>query len=137
VSVTVYRELRRVRESLESWAPAEVEAARAAADAGDWAEYVYAQGGPLVKRVDQLLRLVYDVRTEVIGSGDKEKTVERFGRYGDTLRRLIGIGLRRMLAGYRAEFCEQYCLTTREKEWEIRSVWSLAQRSCAPLDLCQ
>lgn len=46
-SVTVWRELRRVREAAES--PA-LERARFAADAGDWQAYTLAQGGPIAPR---------------------------------------------------------------------------------------
>jgi hypothetical protein len=109
ISVTVYRELRRIAGSLDTWEPAEVEAARAAADAGDWAAYVGAMGGPLADRASQLLGVV------------REWQKEKLGRYGDEIYRVVGVGLRRVLEGYRAEFCMNYKIETREKVWRIQS----------------
>lgn len=56
--VGVWRELRRMRETSPDCAP-EVEAQRAAADAGNWRRYVELQGGPVVRRVDLPLRVAY------------------------------------------------------------------------------
>lgn len=53
--VTVWRELRRM-DWEESGA---LEAARAAADRGDWSAFVVAMGGPLVKRADLPVRPAY------------------------------------------------------------------------------
>lgn len=52
-SVTVWRELRRVREKVEGV----LENARAAADAGEWAEYVKAMGGPERGRIGAPIQL--------------------------------------------------------------------------------
>jgi hypothetical protein len=105
VSVTVYRELRRLTDPL-TWEPAEVEAARLAADAGDWAKFVEIMGGGFVERAAQLLRPLY---------ADKDKP----GRYGEAIKRLAGLALGRALQGYAPTFCAQWTLETREKIWRI------------------
>lgn len=105
VSVTVYRELRRLTDPL-TWEPEEVEAARVAADAGDWARFVEIMGGGFVQRAAQLLRPLY---------ADKDKP----GRYGEAIKRLAGLALGRMLQGYTPQFCVAWNLETREQVWRI------------------
>lgn len=111
VSVTVYRELRRIQESF-ALEPEEVQACIAAADAGDWAAFTAAMGGAWIKREEQLLRPAY-------------KELEKLGKYGEEVKRLIGVALRRVLAGYKIEFLLNYQLITREKTWEIKPAWEV------------
>jgi len=61
--VTVYRELRRLadREAAHGLS-VEFAAVHDAADAGDWAAYVNAQGGPFVRRDDLQVRTLYEPR---------------------------------------------------------------------------
>lgn len=105
VSVTVYRELRRIKESM-ALEPEEVQEAHAAADDGDWARFLKVMGGVFVNRLDQLLKPVYEI-------------CEKIGRYGEEIKRLSGLGLRRLLAGYVREFIDKYYLKTRLKNWTV------------------
>lgn len=75
--VTVYRELRRLR-NRELVLHPELETARQAADAGEWDNYVLAQGGPLVERDNLHIRLNYE-------------TTENGNAYGDDVQRITGI----------------------------------------------
>lgn len=111
--VTVYRELRRVQEGAASFDPDEVVRARVAADAGNWREFVDAMGGPLAKRKEQLLSPRYE---------NKDKP----GRYGEAIKRIMGVGLNVLLPGYKAEFCFTYLIETHLKEWEIKMKWAHA-----------
>ena len=49
-SVTVWRELRRLREPLETASLGELEQIRLACDTGDWARFVQLLGGPMIER---------------------------------------------------------------------------------------
>lgn len=109
VSVTVYRELRRL-DIAKSFEPEEVQRCIEAADAGDWAAFTNAMGGAWAKRKDQLLRPVY-------------AATKKMGRYGEQIEKLIGLGLQRILKGYKAKFCLDYTLETRTKQWDIRPNW--------------
>jgi hypothetical protein len=111
VSVTVYRELRRVSDPL-AMEPEEVQQARAAADAGDWSAFVEVMGGAFVKRAEQLLR---PLRV----ASDKP------GRYGEAVERILGLVLGRALKGYVADFMSRWCLPTREKVWRIVEAWTV------------
>ncbi|KNA29568.1 replication protein [Pantoea ananatis] len=75
--VTVYRELRRLGDRELVLHP-ELETARRAADAGEWDNYVSAQGGPLVERKNLRVRLKYDV-------------TENGNAYGDDVQRITGV----------------------------------------------
>lgn len=75
--VTVYRELRRLG-NRELVLHPELETARQAADAGEWDNYVLAQGGPLVERDKLRIRLNYE-------------TTENGNAYGDDVQRITGI----------------------------------------------
>ncbi|WP_237162942.1 replication endonuclease [Serratia symbiotica] len=75
--VTVYRELRRLGDRELVLHP-ELETARQAADAGEWDNYVLAQGGPLVERDNVRIRLNYE-------------TTENGNAYGDDVQRITGI----------------------------------------------
>ncbi|MEG6225714.1 replication endonuclease [Enterobacter hormaechei] len=69
--VTVYRELRRLADTETAHGlSVEFAAVHDAADAGDWAGYVNAQGGPFVRRDDLQVRTLYEPRAE-------------FNRYGE------------------------------------------------------
>ncbi|EDW2791982.1 replication endonuclease [Salmonella enterica] len=70
--VTVFRELRRMRDT-ETAHGLSIEFALAhdAADVGDWAGYVNAQGGPFVRRDDLQVRTLYEPRTELNQYGEE------------------------------------------------------------------
>jgi len=57
--VTVWRELRRLGDKTLNHKM--MDAVLASADVGDWAAYTQAQGGPLVKRCDLVVRLMYEI----------------------------------------------------------------------------
>lgn len=82
--VTVYRELRRLadRETAHGLS-VEFAAVHDAADAGDWAGYVNAQGGPFVRRDDLQVRTLYEPRPEFNQYG--EETVCIRGVYDSAL----------------------------------------------------
>ncbi len=82
--VTVYRELRRLadRETAHGLS-VEFAAVHDAADAGDWAGYVNAQGGPFVRRDDLQVRTLYELRPEFNQYG--EETVCIRGVYDSAL----------------------------------------------------
>ncbi|WP_261804189.1 replication endonuclease [Serratia marcescens] len=75
--VTVYRELRRLRDRDLRLHP-EIAPAHVAADEGDWAGYTVAQGGPLVARDNIRVRLNYEI-------------TENGNAYGDDVSRINGI----------------------------------------------
>jgi len=79
--VTVWRELRRIEQ-----AEGAIEAARKAADAGDWAAYVRAQGGPQAGRMDHPVRVAY------VKDVDKRTGMARANRYGEEAPgRVVGV----------------------------------------------
>lgn len=80
-SVTVWRELRRVREPIEQAGLDELENIRAACDQGDWQMFVDLMGGPLAKRSDQTLRAFHVI-------SDTES------KYGEAASQLQGIIMR-------------------------------------------
>ena len=85
--VTVYRELRRLADTETAHGlSVEFAAVHDAADAGDWAGYVNAQGGPFVRRDDLQVRTLYEPRAEFNQYG--EETVAIRGVYDS----LIGAG---------------------------------------------
>lgn len=70
--VTVYRELRRLADTETAHGlSAEFAAVHDAADAGDWAGYVNAQGGPFVRRDDLQVRTLYEPRAEFNQYGEE------------------------------------------------------------------
>ncbi|MDO6408685.1 replication endonuclease [Pantoea phytobeneficialis] len=70
--VTVYRELRRMADSeTANGLSVEFAAAHDAADAGDWAGYVNAQGGPFVRRDDLAVRTWYQPSDDVNEYGEE------------------------------------------------------------------
>lgn len=82
--VTVYRELRRMADSETAQGlSVEFAAAHDAADAGDWAAYVNAQGGPFVRRDDLAVRTWYQAGNELNEYG--EETVSIKGVYATSV----------------------------------------------------
>ncbi|EPY4332775.1 replication endonuclease [Klebsiella pneumoniae] len=70
--VTVYRELRRLADTETAHGlSVEFAAVHDAADAGDWAGYVIAQGGPFVRRDDLQVRTLYEPRAEFNQYGEE------------------------------------------------------------------
>lgn len=70
--VTVYRELRRLADTETAHGLSiEFAAVHDAADAGDWAGYVNAQGGPFVRRDDLQVRTLYEPRAEFNHYGEE------------------------------------------------------------------
>ncbi|WP_420253120.1 replication endonuclease [Klebsiella pneumoniae] len=70
--VTVYRELRRLADTETAHGlSVEFAAVHDAADAGDWAGYVNAQGGPFVRRDDLQVRTLYQPRPEFNQYGEE------------------------------------------------------------------
>jgi hypothetical protein len=89
-SVTVWRELRQLKESSQP----EVVQAFIAADAGDWAAFVMAMGGPMLPRRNRPIHPYYESNAnEVIDTETGEVTQSNLTRYGDikapTLKGLI------------------------------------------------
>lgn len=85
--VTVYRELRRLADTETAHGlSVEFAAVHDAADAGDWAGYVNAQGGPFVRRDDLQVRTLYEPLAEFNQYG--EETVAIRGVYDS----LVGAG---------------------------------------------
>lgn len=76
--VTVYRELRRLRDRDLSFLYPEISPAHNAADEGDWAGYTSAQGGPLVERRNIRVRIRYDI-------------TENGNDYGDDISKIVGV----------------------------------------------
>ncbi len=82
--VTVYRELRRLADTETAHGlSVEFAAVHDAADAGDWAGYVNAQGGAFVRRDDLQVRTLYESRAEFNQYG--EETVCIRGVYDATV----------------------------------------------------
>lgn len=70
--VTVYRELRRLADTETAHGlSVEFAAVHDAADAGDWAGYVNAQGGAFVRRDDLQVRTLYEVRSDLNQYGEE------------------------------------------------------------------
>ena len=70
--VTVYRELRRLADTETAHGLSiEFAAVHDAADVGDWAGYVNAQGGPFVRRDDLQVRTLYEPRAEFNQYGEE------------------------------------------------------------------
>ncbi|SBT14273.1 replication endonuclease [Vibrio celticus] len=118
-SVTVWRELRRLREELNeedamfsdlnNEEHLTLENVRRAADAGDWEAFCYAMGGVFVKRKDQTIKAAYEVTNTIeklIESGGEYSTT----RYGDAAQaRISGLMFRDVL------------VVTRFKSWKVEN----------------
>lgn len=74
--VTVYRELRRLRD--QHLPDKRMDAVLAAADVGCWASYTQAQGGALVSRKDLIVRLAYEI-------------TEQGNEYAEDVQRVQGV----------------------------------------------
>lgn len=97
--VTVYRELRRMKDSETAHGlSVEFAAAHDAADDGDWAEYVNAQGGPFVRHDDLAVRTWYQA------SQDRNE-------YGEETLRIKGV--------YATSVGEDTPILTRLVQWKI------------------
>ena len=96
VSVTVYRELRRRGVDVVTRGIKEIEAIRAAADAGDWQKFVELMGGPLVDRKAMPVRALHVL-------SDKEN------KYGEAFETVRGVLLRGVVR-----------IITRFDVWQIR-----------------
>ena len=97
--VTVYRELRRMADT-ETAHGLSIEFALAhdAADVGDWAGYVNAQGGPLVRRDDLRVRTFYEPSAD-------------FNQYGEEIVRIRGV--------YDTDIGSDVPILTRLTKWTI------------------
>lgn len=144
VSVTVWRELRRQREAFDHLDQSEIEPLRAAADCGDWAQFVALMGGAFVSRDNQPMRPAYHD-----SDGSAVST-----RYGEPVSRLIGVWLKPV-----AKALGRCLLSTREHVWTIREkhacgdgginspplnvnlkhvlLYGFKRAQPSPLDLCQ
>ncbi len=111
--VTVWRELRRMNWHEEGV----LEAARVAADAGDWAAYVAAMGGPLVPRESLPVRPAYlqEVNTET-----GELPLNKYGE--EAGGRMVGVQ------------CNEVIYVTRWNKWEIGRGASKSFDSTSPLE---
>lgn len=97
--VTVYRELRRMADSETAHGlSVEFAIAHDAADAGDWAGYVNAQGGPFVRRDELAVRTWYQASEDV-------------NEYGEETVRIKGV--------YATEVGEDTPILTRLAQWKI------------------
>lgn len=97
--VTVYRELRRLADTETAHGlSVEFAAVHDAADAGDWAGYVNAQGGPFVRRDDLQVRTLYEPRDE-------------FNQYGEETVCIRGV--------YDSEVGAGTPIFTRLTQWKI------------------
>jgi len=122
VSVTVWRELRRLTDAFEGMDADLLENLRAAADEGNWAGFVELMGGAYVSRNDQPLRPQYS---------PENPNVEN--QYYEPVKKLVGLWLQpvaRALGRY---------ISTRDKVWVIRekSFCVLEEAKPPPSDLCQ
>ncbi len=135
VSVTVWRELRRYErpeyeDTIADFCPTpeQFEAIREAADAADWAAFVKLMGGAFVKRDEQAIRPW------------REEILKRCGRYGEPVRRVIGLIVRRTFEEIERGLAREECVSTRDGEWQIRQkelVLVQAGAQPPPSDLCQ
>lgn len=120
-SVTVYREMRRLRE--EFGEAAEVEAIRSAANNGDWCQYTMEMGGPICEREKRPIRAYMVKKKDEVGSFVKNK-------YGEFVRKVFGLEAFGFLP-----------IKTRLYEWVVRpvkrGVASFEEAQAPPLDLCQ
>lgn len=104
-SVTVWRELRRLRQKTDE----EIEPYRQAADAGDWAAYTLLMGGPIGKRADRSLQTWHKKR-EVIDFETGEIKDSPLTYYGDETPDIL-IGIKSKLSGRH--------VSTRKHIWQV------------------
>jgi len=97
--VTVYRELRRLADAdAARGLSVEFAAVHDAADAGDWAGYVNAQGGPFVRRDDLQVRTLYQPSDDT-------------NQYGEEMVRIRGV--------YDSAVGADTPILTRIRQWKI------------------
>ncbi|RPD99191.1 replication endonuclease [Candidatus Pantoea deserta] len=97
--VTVWRELRRLTEAQEARKLSrELTEAREAADNGDWAAYINAQGGPFVRRDELAVRIWY-------------QDAEECNRWGEEITRIKGV--------YLPDAGKEKPLLTRLVAWKV------------------
>ncbi|MCW3171235.1 replication endonuclease [Shewanella subflava] len=94
-SVTVWRELRRLREAIDF--DDVVEQARAAADCGNWSRYVDAMGGTFCKRADRPVQLAKAIQ-------------DTTNAYGEEVSKIMGVMSQQ----------NHTTINTRLDGWEIR-----------------
>ncbi len=99
-SVGAWRELRRLLHEVDTL----LEDARQAADKGDWAAYLVAQGGATLPRKKQ------PIHTFTAPRLDNETGSNAFNRYGETVRRVHGV--------CHSGDCKD--VVTRTKQWTIQ-----------------
>lgn len=123
VSVTVWRELRRLTDDFEEVDDEKLKALHDAANNSDWGAFVELMGGPFVARGDQPLRPEYSPENEDVQT-----------QYVEPVKRLIGLWLQ-PVARALGRF-----ISTRDKVWTIREKQRAFFEEVAqppPLDLCQ
>lgn len=108
--VGVWRELRRMRESVEAEGTV-IESARAAADAGNWRRYVELQGGPVVARNSLALRTAYTRDGERWDAIAAEPMPAPMTKYGEVAKGVI-YGVR--------DVVRDRAYVSRFYQWEIR-----------------
>lgn len=107
-SVTVWRELRRMSEQ-----EGLLEQIRQAADAGDWAAFVQAMGGAMVKRKDQRLQPAYSL-ADTLDKTTGELAAITHTQYGDEAKaRVVGV------------LVEGIVVLSRIHYWEIKETATL------------
>jgi hypothetical protein len=106
-SVTVWRELRRVRAIVGPPLDYQLETCRRAADVGNWRWYTDAMGGPVCCRADRPVRLLNIIK-------------EAASKYGEDVTKMMGV------MGWREQ------IETRLEGWEI-SKYGLEARGLVPL----
>ena len=133
VSVTVWRELRRLREPLEGATLKELEEIRAACDAADWKRFVELMGGALVERAGLKVRALHLAPGEFgpVQPGESET------RYGEMCTRLMGVIMRgagryiTRLHRWRIQKTESSDVAAESEQWAERGPPG------RPSDLCQ
>lgn len=114
VSVTVWRELRRIRQPLEDASLEDLELIRAACDTGDWARFVELMGGPLAQRQDLKVRPLH------LHPADH---CQAENQYGELCTRLMGVIMRG--ASH---------LITRIHSWKIQHITDVEDDDGTELD---
>lgn len=116
ISQTVYRELRRLPEALTEKYPEQAEQARRAADEGNYAEYIRANGGLFVGRKELPFRAMHLLK-------------EKASKYGEDIQKIIGIVVN-----------TGHSIVTRTKDYTLVPNWMLdTQKAARPptLEYCQ
>jgi hypothetical protein len=117
-SVTVWRELRRLRDPLQLDL---FEAARSAADAGQWDGFVAAMGGPVLRRADRPIKPVHEVIATRFGD-ERERVcgVTGYTAQGSPADGMVPAGVRMI----------RRVVETRTKRWTVRSAARTRVNNC-------